>query len=178
MFLIPLTWEESLKNIDNVKLPQLHRSSFVAPRFLTTFNNFDGFLPWLSRTSVGKRNLLTITSSGSDTELHESPLMLADSFSIFHPSPSSSSHASRGRNGTGVRSASCHDEEKPVRETLKWCDLNRTAERRDTRPPPPHPPPAPRAPEHRTDSVFTMERRCWSFIASKCQRDVNVLIET
>lgn len=113
-FLIPLT------------LTRKEAEESFAPPFITAFSNSDGFLPWLSRTSVGKRNLLTITSSGSDTELHESPLMLADSFSIFHPSPSSSSRASRERNGTGVRSAPRHDEEKRVRETPKWCDLNRT----------------------------------------------------
>ncbi len=103
---------------NNVKLTDPNELRFitVAPQFITAFINSDALLPWLSRTSVGKRNLLTITSSGSDTELHESPLMLADSFSIFHPSPSSSSSASRERNGTGVRSASRHDEEKRVRE--------------------------------------------------------------
>lgn len=109
------------------------------------------FLPWLSRTRVGKRNLLTITSSGSDTELHESPLMLADSFSIFHPSPSSSSRASRGRSGTGVRRASRHDEERRARETLRWC-VWAVADRWSARHSPP-PPPAPRAPEHRPDTV-------------------------
>lgn len=119
---------------NNVKQTDPNELRFVAPQFITAFNDSDGLLPWLSRTSVGKRNLLTITSSGSDTELHESPLMLADSFSIFHPSPSSSSRASRERNGTGVRSASRHDEEKRVRETPKWCDLNRT--RRGARRPP------------------------------------------
>lgn len=173
MFLIPLTLirqqaEESLTRCGATTSNKLSRSErsfadyMLDPVSLLLHSITLSFLPWLSRTSVGKRNLLTITSNGSDTELHESPVMLADSFSIFHPSPSSSSRASRGRNGTGVRNASRHDEEKRVRETPKWCDLNRT--HRGARHPPSSSSSSSRTRAYRNTGLTVLSHRYWRFI--------------
>lgn len=63
-------------------------------------------LPAPSFTSVGRRNLPTTASRGSDTALHESSEMLADSFSIS-PASSPGSRRRRRRRHGGARAREC-----------------------------------------------------------------------